>query len=290
MVRMIEAAENGGLKALYIMGENPLRALPESDRVKKALQKLEFIVVQDILNNETAKIADVLLPGASLSEKDGSVTNLEGRIQSFNAMVTPPGKAKPDWEILDLVAARLGNSELYGSVEKIRNEIRQYVPIYASLNDHSTNWIKTTSAKAVFKEQSSNELISYYPVVSTEDDQPNKDYPFTAFVGSLRYHLGSGTRTQASDRIHDYELVGQIGISPQDGANLGITDDDCVIVSSKFGAVKRAVQLQNSLPANHLFVPTGFNGNDAMNLFGLSDMAKPGSTGLKTCQVKVEKA
>ena len=290
MVRMIEAAENGGLKALYIMGENPLRALPESDRVKKALQKLEFIVVQDILNNETAKFADVLLPGASLSEKDGSVTNLEGRIQSFNAMVTPPGKAKPDWEILDLVAARLGNSELYGSVEKIRNEIRQYVPIYASLNDHGTNWIKTTSAKAVFKEQSSNELISYYPVVSTEDDQPNKDYPFTAFVGSLRYHLGSGTRTQASERIRDYELVGQIGISPQDGANLGIKDDDCVIVSSKFGAVKREVQLQNSLPANYLFVPTGFNSNDAMNLFGLSDMAKPGSTGLKTCQVKVEKA
>ena len=290
MVRMIEAAENGGLKALYVMGENPLRALPESDRVKKALQKLEFIVVQDILNSETAKIADVILPGAPLSEKDGSVTNIEGRIQPFNAMAAPPGKAKPDWEILDLLAARLGNGDQYGSIEKIRNEIRQFVPMYGTLNARGLSWIKMTSEKAVFKEQGSNELISYYPVVATEDDQPDKDYPFTAIVGSLRYHLGSGTRTQASDRIHDFELVGQIGISPQDGNKLGINDNDSVIVHSKFGEVKREVQLQNSLPPNHIFVPTGFNGNDAMNLFGLSDMAKAGSTGLKTCQVKVEKA
>ena len=74
------------------MGENPLRALPESKRVKKALAKLEFLVVQDILNNETAQIADVVLPGAAISEKQGSITNLEGRIQTFQPVVSPPGK------------------------------------------------------------------------------------------------------------------------------------------------------------------------------------------------------
>ena len=87
MVRMIEAAEKGSLKALYIMGENPLRPLPQSDRVQKALQKLDFLVVQDIINSETAKIADAVLPGAAFSEKQGSVTNLEGRIQSFDPVV-----------------------------------------------------------------------------------------------------------------------------------------------------------------------------------------------------------
>ena len=85
MVRMIEAAENGRLKALYIMGENPLRALPQPQRVKAALEKLDFVVVQDILNNEIVKLADVALPGAAVSEKSGSFTNLEGRIQSVSA-------------------------------------------------------------------------------------------------------------------------------------------------------------------------------------------------------------
>ncbi|MGD8971869.1 MAG: molybdopterin-dependent oxidoreductase, partial [Desulfobacterales bacterium] len=98
LVRMIEAAERGNLKALYIMGENPLSALPQHDRLQRALQNLEFLVVQDILNCETAKMADVILPGSSISEKEGSVTNLEGRIQSFHPVVSPPGKAKPDWE------------------------------------------------------------------------------------------------------------------------------------------------------------------------------------------------
>ncbi|NNL76468.1 MAG: molybdopterin-dependent oxidoreductase, partial [Desulfobacterales bacterium] len=290
MVRMIEAAENGGLKALYIMGENPLRALPEPDRVKKALQKLDFIVVQDILNSETAKIADVILPGAPFSEKEGSVTNIEGRIQSFSPVVSPPGKAKPDWKILDLLAARLGNGDPYESVEKIRDEIRQLVPQYASLNAHGHGWIKTNGEKALFKEQGANGLISYYPVVSTEDDPPDNDYPFTAIVGSLRYHLGSGTRTQASGRIGDFDLAGHIGISPQDGAGHGIKNGDTVVVRSQFGAVIREVRLETSLHACHVFVPTGFNDNDAMNLFGLSDMTKPGSPGWKTCQVKVEKA
>ena len=96
MSRVIEAAESGQLKALYIMGENPLRSLPQPDRVKAAIEKLEFVVVQDILNNEIVKLADVALPGAAVSEKNGSFTNLEGRIQNFSPAVQPPGEAKPD--------------------------------------------------------------------------------------------------------------------------------------------------------------------------------------------------
>ncbi len=201
LVRVIEAAEKGSLKALYIMGENPLRALPESIRVKKALGKLEFLVVQDILNTETAQIADVVLPGAAISEKQGSVTNLEGRIQTFQPVVSPPGKARPDWKILDLLAAKLGGSEPYGSLEKIRGEIQKLVPMYASLNGQDHGWIETTSEKALFKATGADGLISFYPVVSTEDDPDDKNYPFTGIIGSLRYQLGSGTRTHSSERI-----------------------------------------------------------------------------------------
>ena len=290
LVRVIEAAEKGSLKALYIMGENPLRALPESRRVKKALGKLEFLVVQDILNNETAKIADVVLPGAAISEKQGSITNLEGRIQTFQPVVSPPGKARPDWEILDLLAAELSAGKPYGSLEKIRAEICQLVPTYESLNGHDHGWIKPTGEKALFKAQGAGELISFYPVVSTEDDPDDKNYPFTAIIGSLRYQLGSGTRTQSSDRIQGFDLAGQLEISLQDSANLKVKEDDTVTVTSKSGSVTKKIRIEKSLGAGQIFVPTGFNGNDAMNLLALSDITKPGSPGWKTCRVKIKKA
>ena len=290
LVQMIEAAERGNLKALYIMGENPLRAMPQPDRVKNALKNLEFIVVQDILSSETARIADVVLPAAAFSEKEGSVTNLEGRIQSFKAVTSPPAKAKPDWEILDLLSAKLGATNPYGSFEKIRQEIQHFVPMYGSLNGADHTWLQTTSDKALFEVEGADGLISFYPVVSTEDEPADRDYPFTAIVGSQRYHLGSGTRTQASDRIQGVDCIGKLEISPQDGARLDLKDDDTIMVRSRFGDLKRKLRLKKAIPLGHIFVATGVNDNEAMSLFSLSEMTKPGSPGWKTCAVKIEKA
>lgn len=290
MVKMIEAAESGSLKALYIMGENPLRALPETDRVKNALKKIDFVMVQDILKTETAKIADLVLPGAAFSEKEGSVTSLEGRIQSVSAVVPPPGKAKPDWEILDLLAARLGGGKTYGTIQKVRSEIRQWVPMYAELNDDASSWIVPPGSKAPFKPKDDQERIPFCPVVSMEKEPNDKDYPFTAIIGSTRFHLGCGTRTQRSSRIKDFELAGQIEISPEDGAELGLKDHDTVSIRSESGMVKREIRIEKGLQPGHIFVPTGFNGNDAMGLFGLMDRAKPDSPGWKTIGVQMEKA
>ena len=290
LVRMLEEAEKGNVKALYIMGENPLRALPESGRVKKALKNLEFIVVQDILNNETTKLADVVLPGAAISEKQGSMTNLEGRIQFFSPVTSPPAKAKPDWEILDLLSARLSHSRPYGSLEKIRKEIRLFIPMYGSLKDPDNTWIILTSEKTLFKGQGAKGLVPFYPVVSTVDEPTDNDYPLTAIVGSLNYHLGSGTRTHASDRIQGFEMKGKIEVSPEAAANLEVNDDDLIVVHSINGTVKREIRLKKGLHASHIFIPTGFNDNDAMQLFGLSDMTNPDSSGWKTCRVRMEKA
>ncbi len=126
-IRMIEEAEKGNLKALYVMGENPLRSLPQPERISNALKNLELLVVQDILATETTPMADVVLPGAAFSEKGGSFTNMEGRIQSFEQVVAPPGEAKPDWEILDLLFAKMGYSKRYSSLGEIRAEINDLV-------------------------------------------------------------------------------------------------------------------------------------------------------------------
>jgi len=289
MVRMIEAAEKGSLKALYIMGENPLRSLPQSDRVQKALQKLDFLVVQDIINSETAKIADAVLPGAAISEKQGSTTNLEGRIQAFDPVVKPPGKAKADWEILDRLAAGLGGAKPYESIAEIRKEIRQLVPLYASLDGSNPAWLEITSDKALFNSQDADELISFYPVVSTEDQTADPQYPFTAIVGTQRYQLASGTRTGASERIRAFVSAGKIEMAPRDAAELEVENDDTVTISSQHGAVTREIQIKPGLNPGRIFVPTGVKNNEAMSLFGLSDMTIPGAAGWKTCDVRIEK-
>ncbi len=290
MARIIEAAENGQLKALYIMGENPLRSLPQPQRVKAALKKLELLVVQDILDSEIVKLADVVLPAAATSEKNGSFTNLEGRIQSFSAVVPPPGKAKADWEILDMLASRLGAPEAYGTLEKIRDEIRRLVPAYAELNAGDTAWVKPASPMAVFGNADTSEKVSFSPVVSTADEPADGTYPFTAILGSLRYHLGSGTRTSTSERIQDFDHVGNVALNSSDADQLKLKDGDTVKIETQWGEIQRKIDCSNRIETGQLFVPLAVNANDAMNLIDLSDLAEPNAGGWKTCAAKITKA
>jgi formate dehydrogenase alpha subunit len=290
IVRMIEEAEKGNLKALYIMGENPLRSLPQPERVKKALERLEFLVVQDILETETTRIADVVLPGAAFSEKSGSFTNMEGRIQTFRSAVSPPGNARPDWEILDLLAAKMGYPRRYGSLERLRSEIAQFIHLYGDLKgDSDVAWIKETGQKSLFHPDGKGDLIPFSSVVSREEEVFDKEYPFTAIFGSLRYHLGSGTRTSHSDRIRDFTLKGEIEISPEDGEKLNVHDADLVRVFSRLGSVEREIKWVKGVMPGTIFIPVAFNGNDATRLIGLASLGEPGSPGLKHCPVSLER-
>jgi len=290
MNRIIAAAESGQLKALYIMGENPLRSLPQPDRIKAAIEKLAFVVVQDILNNEIVKLADVVLPGAAAAEKSGSFTNMEGRIQRFLPVVPPPGTAKPDYEILDQLASRLGAPEGFGALDRIREEICRLIPAYTEMNSRGQSWVKTTSPMAVFRADGAGEMISFAPVVLTSDEPGDPDYPCTAILGSLRYHLGSGTRTSASERIRDFELEGDIAMDSADAAKLKLKDGDTVCVESRWGVIERKIRLSDRTGAGRVFVPLAFNANDAMNLIDFSDLADPNSAGWKTCAVRIKKA
>jgi len=287
---MIEAAEKGILKALYIMGENPLRSLPQPHKVKAALQKLDFLVVQDILNTESTHIADVILPGVAFSEKGGSFTNLEGRIQSFLEVVPPQGGSRPDWEILDQLAVKLGKHESYGSLEKIRMEIREVVPMYKDLQDCGQGWITEPDPKAVAADTAAaGSLISFSAVESADEQQPDQDYPFLAILGTLRFHLGSGTRSTCSQRMRRFGLKGEVEISPEDGDALGLQNGDTVAVVSKHGGFEREIRMEEGLGRGQVYIPLAVNGNDAMNLIGLSDLTEPGSSGLKMCRVRLSK-
>jgi NADH-quinone oxidoreductase chain G len=129
-VEMINAIKTGNLASLYIMGDDPAGSDPG---LKQTLQKLEFLVVQDIFMTETAKLAHVVLPAASSAEKAGTFTNLERRLQQLNKAEEPVGESRPDWEIIQDIAKRMGGPMNYGSVRDILGEIRNVVPQYRDL-------------------------------------------------------------------------------------------------------------------------------------------------------------
>ena len=290
IINMIEEAEKDNLKALYVMGENPLRSLPQPERIRKAFANLDLLVVQDILLTETSRIADVVLPGAAFSEKDGSFTNMEGRIQNFGPVVPPPGDARPDWEILDILAEKMGYPGRYGSLEKIRAEIARLIPLYRDLNGQGdVAWVKETSGRKLFQPAGEGTLIPFSPVVLPEDEVPDAGYPFTAILGSLRYHLGSGTRTGHSNRIRDFGLKVEVEISPEDGEKVNLRNGDTVLVQSRYGSLVREIRLDSGIRPGLIFVPTGFNGNQARNLIELTPLGEAHSPGWKTCRVKLEK-
>ena len=132
-------------------------------------------------------------------------------------------------------------------------------------------------------------MIPFSSLRPVETEVSDDEYPFTAILGSQRFHLGSGTRTAHSDRIRDFGLKGEVELSPEDGAMMNLKNGDTVQVQSRKGALTRKIRLEKGLRPGLLFVPTAFHGNDAMNLLGLTPLENTQSQGFKMCQVKVQK-
>jgi len=279
VIRMIQEAKKGNLKALYVMGENPLRSLPQQEYVNSALKKLEFLVVQDIVESETTRCADVILPGAAFCEKDGSFTNMEGRIQRFEAAVSPPGESRPDWDILDLLLKKMEKVAFSGSFEKLRREIAKLVPGYEDISS-------SAPGGRVRAEDFGNEM-TFFPVQDPRSPEQSEEFPFTLILRSFRAHLGSGTRTSRSERIQESGWRGAVEISAEDAQKLGIQEGDRIRVESPNGAIERAVKIERGLSPGLVGVPRGFAQNDAINLVPLKDRRDPDFAGWITCPARV---
>jgi formate dehydrogenase alpha subunit len=287
LFQMIEKAEAGSLKAMYIMGENPLRSLPQPDRLLKSFENLELIVAQDIFFNETVARADVVLPGAAFSEKAGSFTNMEGIIQCFSAAVAPPGNAKSDLEILGLIAEKMGTPDYKSTHDDIRKEISTTISAYAdtAASKHPI-WIREKSLK---NDSQTEQQIHFSPVSSSKETIWDDDYPFIALFGSLRFHLGSGTRTEQSARISMCDSQGEIELSADDAEKLNLNTDDLIKVTSATGEIERKMKINRNMKTGFIYIPSAYNQNDARSLIQLMPLIDASSSGWDSCQVTVEK-
>jgi formate dehydrogenase alpha subunit len=248
LFQIIDAIEAGQIKALYVMGSDPLHVIPNRNRVMKALQKLELLVVQDIFLTETAKLAHVVLPAATGAEKAGSFTSIDNRVQCFNAAIKPIGEARTDAAILlelyNLVAPKAASTTL--ELDALHHEITSLTGLYSEacdLDGCKMGRIKTRVSTAICMS-----LAPLAPPVATR--------PFVMTVGSLLHHNGSMTTQSKNNNLVAGEA--SVLLNSQDAASLGVAGGDLLLIASDIGSVTTKVRISDDQPRNSLFVPNHF--------------------------------
>jgi formate dehydrogenase major subunit len=264
LMEMMAAAGSGAIKALYIMGENPLLSDPDLHHVKKELQKLELLVVQDIFPTETTQMADVVLPSASFAEKDGTFTNTERRVQRIRKAVEPPGEARADWEIICGLASKMGYPMEYSSAREIFEEVAKVTPSYAGitykrLEKEGLQWPCPTTdhkgTKYLHKDRFSRGLGLFTPIEFIPPNElPDKEYPFILSTGRVLYHYHTGTMSRRAVGPSERYPESLVEINPADAEKLSINDGQMVKVTSRRGTVEAKAKVSKKSPEGTIFM------------------------------------
>ncbi len=297
------AALKGSLKAVYSMGENPMMTEPDIQHVKKGLEALEFLVVQDIFLSETAELADVVFPAACAYEKDGSFANTERRVQLLRPASKKPDAALFDWEIVCKVAEAMGYPMVYENTAEIMEEISRLTPAYAGishqrLEQKSLQWpctdaqhpgtqflykdgqFKRPNGKALFT------AIEYKPA----KELPDQEYPLILTTGRILYHYHSGNETRRVKALDRFVSHNYVEINKIDAANLKIIDKEMVKVSSRRGSITLEARISARPKQGVVFISFHFKEAAANMLTNpvFDDLAKIPEYKVSAC--KIEKA
>jgi formate dehydrogenase alpha subunit len=272
LTEMFHAAVEGHLKAMYIVGENPMLSEPDLKHARGAMARLDFLAVQDIFLTETAQFADVVLPAASFAEKDGTFTNTERRIQRIRKAVAPPGDAKGDWEIIAQVAAKMKYPMNYVSSADIMSEIAALTPIYGGIAYDRLNedsglqwpcWDKKHPGTPILHTEKFTRGRGKFHVVHDRPpaELPSHEYPLLLTTGRVLEHWHTGSMSHRSSVLETLAPESCVEISPVDAAQLGIDEGDLITLSSRRGAVRTKVRKTRRVPPGQAFM--AFHWGDA---------------------------
>ena len=269
---MVPAMLEGRLKALYVIGENPKLSDPDWNHLHHALKKLELLVVQELFLSETAQVADVVLPAASVAEKDGTFTNSERRCMRIHKAIEPVGNALPDWQIISRLSTAIGYQMKYASPEEIFDEMTALTPksyagmTYDRLGLDGLQWpcpdSKHPGTPFLHKDQFTRGKGKFHAVEYKDPAElPDKDYPYFLTTGRMFAHFHTGTMTRISPHLDIEQSTGYVSIHPDDAQRLAIKDGDILVLTSRRGKMEAPAKISRSVTAGTLFLPIHFGEN-----------------------------
>ena len=300
---VISAILEGKVKALYAIGVNIALSCADRKRVIEALKKLELLICQDIFLTETCKYAHVILPAASLLEKEGTVTNGERRVLLVNKVIDPPGDAKPDWEIIQMIAKGMGYEMSYEDVWDILREINKLVPSYAGitperiLRGEGVQWPCPTpehpGTRILYEDAflTRNGLGRFHPVdYIPPPELPDEEYPFVLITGRILYHYHTGTMSRRSKALNEFSREPMMLMNPSDMVKLGISEGELVKVSSRRGSIIVKAISSIKVAEGCVFIPFHYSEAPVNELTLYMYDPKAKVLGFKIAAVRVEKA
>ncbi len=283
LIEILRRCKSGQIKALYILGENPLATLPASMEVRAALERLELLVVQDPFLTDTGKLAHFVLPACTYAEKDGTFTNLEGRVLRVRQAMDPLGESLPDWHIMTALANAMGCQWKYESANDIQAEIMKLLPGYYNLG-------QPRKVVPVPDHYLSN---GYVREVKTRYQQtpPSEEHsrPFSLFMGQLLVHSGK-LSVQAPGLIKIAPNTEKLRMNIRDMERLGLQDGAKVRLTSDRGSLQLGVQRDQSIAPGTCFFPEHFNEPPVKDLMPVSVDTTTGVPSFKHIWVSVEPA
>jgi formate dehydrogenase alpha subunit len=299
-VEMFYAADAGEIKGMYIFGENPAVSDPNANHVRKALSKLDFLIVQDIFLSETAELAQVVFPGASFAETDGTFTNTERRVQRVRKAIEPIGESKPNWVILSLLAETLGSSGFkYGYPEDIFNEVTSLTPSYGGMNYErldmdSLQWPCPTTehpgTEYLHRGKFSKGRGTFTPVDFEQPAElPDAEYPWQLTTGRDIFHYNTGAMSRNSLHLHAELPEGYAEINPREAQKMGIQDGDKVRATSRRGSIEVNARISERVEEGMIFMPFHFSESltNALTNDALDPIAK--TPEYDVCAIRIEK-
>lgn len=296
---MTIAAQSGSLKALYVMGENPVMSDPDINHTKRALKNLDFMVVQDIFMTETAELADVVLPSSCFAEKDGTFTNTERRLQRVKKAVTPPGDAREDSVIIMELSKRMGYDMKYNFIEEVLQEVGAVWPAvagitYGRLESSGLQWPCPTldhpGTPYLFKGGFPRGRATFTPVnYNPSKELPDRDYPFLLSTGRQLFQYHTGSMTRRVKELHMVSPEPYIEVNPLDAKQLKIYNGDMLKVSSRRGSILVKALVSEKPARGMVFIPFHYKEAAANVLTNteLDPICKIPE--LKVCAVTIEK-
>ncbi len=266
--KVLPAATAGNVKGLYIFGEDPIVTDPDTGHVRQALESLDFLVVQELFMTETAAYADVVLPGISYAEKDGTFTNTERRVQRVRKAVEPRGQAREDYEIFCEVMTRMGYPCAYESAKEIMKEISAVTPSFGGINyerleKESLQWpcrSLTDPGTPIMHVGSFARGKGLFKAIPYKQAQelPDEEYPYLMSTGRMLYHYNTRAMTGRTEGINQIANHSYIEINAVDAQALGIQEGDKVEVHSRRGKIETYAAVGNRVFPQEVFMTFHF--------------------------------